>query len=107
MQLNSNTLSSENPNLTIIMDPHRSRGTKFSKQLKCEHMVFIVFSIVIIALLGIILQKVDKECEISVPQIGKKSNIYNHTYRVSHIEMVETKWLCGVVELRILMNSGV
>ena len=73
MQLNSNTLSSENPNLSIIMDPHRSRGTKFSKQLKCEHMVFIVFSIVIIALLGIILQKVDKECEISVTQIGKKS----------------------------------
>ena len=73
MQSNSNTLSSENPNLTIIMDPHRSRGTKSSKQLKCEHMVFIVFSIVIIALLGIILQKVDKECEISVTQIGKKS----------------------------------
>ena len=28
-------------------------------------------------------------------------------YRVSHIEMVETKWLWGVVELRILMNYGV
>ena len=28
-------------------------------------------------------------------------------YRVSHIEMVETKWLKGVVELRILMNYGV
>ena len=27
-------------------------------------------------------------------------------YRVSHIEMVETKWLCGVVELRILINYG-
>ena len=27
-------------------------------------------------------------------------------YRVSHIEMVETKWLLGVIELRILMNYG-
>mgnify|MGYP007022711415 CR=1 FL=1 len=27
-------------------------------------------------------------------------------YKVSHIEMVETKWLWGVVELRILMNYG-
>ena len=30
--------------------------------------------------------------------------IYN--YRVSHIEMVETKWLWMVAELRILMNYG-
>ena len=27
-------------------------------------------------------------------------------YRVSHIEMVETKWLWGVLEWRILMNCG-
>jgi len=31
----------------------------------------------------------------------------NHVkYRVSHIEMVETKWLWGVAELRILINYG-
>ena len=80
MQLNSNTLSSENPHLSIIMDSHRSRGTKFSVRLKCEHVLFIVSSIVMIALLGIILQKVDKECEISASQIGKKItfSIYNY-----------------------------
>ena len=56
MQLNSNTLSSENPNLSIIMEPHRSRRNKF----KCEHVLFIVFIILIIAMLGSILHKQTK-----------------------------------------------
>ena len=30
-----------------------------------------------------------------------------YEYRVSHIEMVETKWLWGVVELRILIKYGI
>ena len=37
--------------------------------------------------------------------IGRNS-LGGITYRVSHIEMVETKWLWWVVELRILMNYG-
>ena len=37
----------------------------------------------------------------------KVENVEIFTYRVSHIEMVETKWLWGVVELRILLNYGV
>ena len=56
MQLNSNTLYSENPNLSIIMEPHRSRRNKF----KCEHVLFIVFIILIIAMLGSILHKQTK-----------------------------------------------
>ena len=60
MQLNSNTLSSENPNLSIIMEPHRSRKTKFSDRFKCEHVLFIVFIILIIAMLGSILHKQTK-----------------------------------------------
>ena len=56
MQLNSNTLSSENTNLSIIMEPHRSRRNKF----KCEHVLFIVFIILIIAMLGSILHKQTK-----------------------------------------------
>ena len=54
--LNSNTLVSENPNLSIIMEPHRSRSPKLCEWLKCEHVLFIVFNIVIIAMLGSILQ---------------------------------------------------
>ena len=60
MQLNSNTLYSENPNLSIIMEPHRSRKTKFSDRFKCEHVLFIVFIILIIAMLGSILHKQTK-----------------------------------------------
>ena len=35
-----------------------------------------------------------------------KKNKSTFIYRVSHNEMVETKWLWGVVELRISMNYG-
>ena len=37
--------------------------------------------------------------------IRQSSDRY-HYYRVSHIEMVVTKWFYGVVELRILMKYG-
>ena len=57
MQLNSSTLSSENPNLSIILEPHRSRRTKFSDRFKCEHVLFIVFIFLIIAMLGGMLDK--------------------------------------------------
>ena len=39
-------------------------------------------------------------------QFGLGSRNLFTIYRVSHIEMVETKWLWGVVELRIFMNYG-
>ena len=57
MQLNSNTLSSENPNLSIILEPHRSRRTKYSDWSKFEHVLSIVLLILIIAMLGSILHK--------------------------------------------------
>ena len=65
MQSNSNTrasISSEN----FLMDPQRPRGTKFSERFKCEHVLFIAFFIVIIAMLGSILHKqteLDKKIE--------------------------------------------
>ena len=57
MQLNSNTLSSENSNLSIILEPHRSRRTKFSDRLKCEHVLFIVYISLITSMLGSMLHK--------------------------------------------------
>ena len=74
MQLNSNTLSSENPNLSIIMETHKSRRTKFSDRFKCEHILFIVFIILIIAMLGSILHKqteLNKKIDKLVLRVGK------------------------------------
>ena len=48
------------------MEPQRPRGTKFSERFKCEHVLFIAFFIVIIAMLGSILHKqteLDKKIE--------------------------------------------
>ena len=43
-------------------------------------------------------------CKISII-VRVFSRVYT-VYRVSHIEMVETKWLWGVVESRVLINCG-
>ena len=42
-----------------------------------------------------------------VPKTKWSKHVMKLAYRVSHIEMMETKWLWGVVELRNLMNYGV
>ena len=57
MQSNSNTRASFSSENFLMDDPQRPRGTKFSERFKCEHVLFIVFIIVIIAMLGSILHK--------------------------------------------------
>ena len=55
----------------------------------------------------------ENELEMALRQLWGKhlwevwdKRLYDGNYRVSHIEMVETKLLWGVVELRIWMNYG-
>ena len=79
MQLNSSTLSSENPNLSIILEPHRSRRTKFSDRSKFEHVLFIVFIILIIAMLGSILHK-QTELNKKIEKEGLRIDEIHSTY---------------------------